>query len=353
MALRFSKMKRVLLILVLTTAVVIGLIIAVAYVATMGAVGHFASTFKHLPKEYGIEAETIHFKSLDGVDLKGWWISAEANRDSPATVILAHGNGGNRSSMLSRAVFLASNGYNAFPIDLRAHGESSGNYMTPGYLEALDILGAVEAVKRKGLSGPFIALGHSYGARASLWAAAQTKDISAVIADSAFISIYATLKRQAAHVGTDPNGSFWERTGLQMANALSESALARSFMGSVYEWRTGKRMTAQFDNVMPAISQIGDRPILFIVGDKDYIAPPEDSQQMYDAASSPRKAMVVIPGANHNSTFDANPTLYETKVLAFLGAVTRSNQSMKPTAPLRNRFSVFAMTPCRGLALSR
>jgi len=30
-----------------------------------------------------------------------------------------------------------------------------------------------------------------------------------------------------------------------------------------------------------------------------------------------------------------------------------SNQSMKPTAPLRDNFSVFATTPCRGLSLSR
>jgi len=30
-----------------------------------------------------------------------------------------------------------------------------------------------------------------------------------------------------------------------------------------------------------------------------------------------------------------------------------SNQSMKPTAPLRCNFSVFATTPCRGLSLSR
>src|SRR5713226_7429977 len=30
-----------------------------------------------------------------------------------------------------------------------------------------------------------------------------------------------------------------------------------------------------------------------------------------------------------------------------------SNQSMKPTAPLREKFSVFATTPCRGLSLSR
>ncbi len=31
----------------------------------------------------------------------------------------------------------------------------------------------------------------------------------------------------------------------------------------------------------------------------------------------------------------------------------KPNQSMKPTAPLRYKFSVFATTPCRGLSLSR
>jgi hypothetical protein len=31
----------------------------------------------------------------------------------------------------------------------------------------------------------------------------------------------------------------------------------------------------------------------------------------------------------------------------------RPNQSMKPTAPWRDKFSVFATTPCRGLSLSR
>ncbi len=31
----------------------------------------------------------------------------------------------------------------------------------------------------------------------------------------------------------------------------------------------------------------------------------------------------------------------------------RSNQSMKPTAPLHSKLSLFATTPCRGLSLSR
>jgi pimeloyl-ACP methyl ester carboxylesterase len=319
----------------------------------MGVVGHFAPTLKSLPHDYGIEAETISFKSPDGLDLRGWWISAQGNSGSRATVILAHGDGGNRSSMLKRAVFLASNGYNAFPIDLRAHGESGGDYMTPGYLEALDINGAVEEAKRRGQPGPFIALGHSYGARASLWAAAQSKDIFAVIADSAFISIYATLKRAAVHAGTDLHASFWERRGLQLANALSESSLARRFMESAYEWRTGKQMTAQFDDVMPAISQIGNRPILFIVGDRDYIAPLEDSQRMYDVAVSPTKAILVIPNADHNSTFATDPNLYEANLLAFLSAAIRPHQSMKPTAPTPMIANDIATNPARGLSLSR
>ena len=35
---------------------------------------------------------------------------------------------------------------------------------------------------------------------------------------------------------------------------------------------------------------------------------------------------------------------------AFLTPMKTPNQSMKPTAPLRNKFSVFATTPCRGLS---
>ena len=53
-------------------------------------------------------------------------------------------------------------------------------------------------------------------------------------------------------------------------------------------------------------------------------------------------------------------TLCRASVVYGLGELKRkrhehigSNQTMKPTAPLRNAFSVFATTPCRGLSLSR
>jgi hypothetical protein len=39
--------------------------------------------------------------------------------------------------------------------------------------------------------------------------------------------------------------------------------------------------------------------------------------------------------------------------MSLLGIAQAPNQSMKPTAPWRDNFSMFATTPCRGLSLSR
>jgi fermentation-respiration switch protein FrsA (DUF1100 family) len=78
------------------------------------------------------------------------------------------------------------------------------------------------------------------------------------------------------------------------------------------------RVPSQFDDVMPAVSQMGKRPILFIAGERDAVAPPDDSRRMYDKAQSPWKAILVVAGADHNSTFVTNSPLSETTVLNFL-----------------------------------
>jgi fermentation-respiration switch protein FrsA (DUF1100 family) len=128
------------------------------------------------------------------------------------------------------------------------------------------------------------------------------------------------LGRMAARVGSDPTASLGEKVGIRMAETLTHTSWARAFMESTFYWRTGARLPSQFEDVTPAVVQMGSRPILFIVGEQDHVAPPEDSERMYDAAQSPLKAIVIVPGANHNSTFDANPALYEAKVLTFLNA---------------------------------
>ena len=57
------------------------------------------------------------------------------------------------------------------------------------------------------------------------------------------------------------------------------------------------------------------------------------------------------PGWKMNASLSGKCTQITSQSMDY--SPTTSNQSMKPTAPLRNKFSVFATTPCRGLSLSR
>lgn len=301
-------------------AAIAGLLVAVGYLGTMGGIP--SPALRRLgtrPGDLGLTADTVSFRSRDGIDLKGWWIAAQqASGVVRGTVILAHGRDANRSSMLSRARFLVTHGYNAFPIDLRAHGESGGSYMTPGSLEALDILGAVDAAKLRGARGPFVALGHSSGAVASLQAAARSPEIDAVIADGAFLSVDRVLERATAIVGRDPHAPAAEKVGLRMANWLLHSSGGRAFLDWAFYVRTGVRIEPHDADSLPAIARMGARPILFIVGDQDAIAPLEDARLMYEAAAAPGKALLAVPGAGHDTTYTVAPALYEAAVLHFL-----------------------------------
>jgi uncharacterized protein len=304
--------------------VIAATLVAVGYVATLPGVT--SSALRRLgstPADVGLAAGVVSFPSRDGIDLKGWWIPAQGVRAARGTVILAHGRDANRSFMVSRAKFLVAAGYNAFPIDLRAHGESGGRYMTPGYLEALDILGAVDAARRLGAQGPFVALGHSSGAVASLQAAARSPEIAAVIADGAFISADRVLERATVIVGRDPRASAAEKLALRVANWLLHSSWGRAFANYAFRVRTGVRMDAHDADALPAIARLDTRPVLFIVGQQDAIATPEDAREMYDATASPRKALLVVPDAGHNTTYSAAPELYAREVLRFLGAAIR------------------------------
>jgi uncharacterized protein len=181
----------------------------VGYLATIPLVGvhPYWRQLRAQPKDFGLSAEDVSFRSMDGIRLAAWYIPARGI--AHGTVIIAHGIDGNRSDMLPRASFLVRNGYNTLLVDLRGHGESGGDYAGPGYMEALDILGAVSYLRKRGQQGPIIVMGHSYGAVAALYAAARSKDIAAVIADSAYISFEDMTKRATTLLSEDPTRSFW------------------------------------------------------------------------------------------------------------------------------------------------
>src|SRR5262249_15929052 len=171
------------------------------------------------PESFGLTAQRVEMQSADRLRVVGWWIAASRDKPGRATVILVPGRGNNRGTMLSRAKFLVAAGYDAFAIDLRAHGESEGEYPSPGDLEVAGTDAAI-APSRLASSRPIVLLGHSAGAVAVLHATSRAAPIVGTIADSPFITAFDVFYRYRAIMRRD-GSSIWPRIGLWFAGNRS------------------------------------------------------------------------------------------------------------------------------------
>ena len=263
------------------------------------------------PADFGLSGETVSFPSPDGIPLKAWWLpAAPASR---GTVIVAHGIDHTRQVMLPRAVFLVQGGYDVLALDLRGHGESGGTVVSPGLLESRDIFGAVRYVRSCGNNRPIAVLGVSYGAAATLIAAADSSEINAVVADGAFLSGRDVFEDINHHYLHDAGMKLWMRAlflGASCPGLIPATSL-------VYRLRTGIGLGPDLVTVMPAVRRIGI-PVLLITGERDWIAPTAKTRQILAALPGHRNSLAIIPGALHDTTYSAAPEVYSGAVLKFL-----------------------------------
>lgn len=255
-------------------------------------------TMSASPQEYGLEYETVQFTATDGTPLRGWYLPVA---NSPCVIIYGHGMFRSRVEMLERAAMLAHRGYAGLLLDFRRHGESGGELTSIGYLERLDVLGAVKYIRETlHLQQPIVSMSVSMGTAASMLAAAESKEIAGLILDSSFRSFDDMIAHHAKS---------W--LGLPRFPIVDELILSTEIIAGF----DGK----DFD-LRRAIQRIGDRPILFIVGGQDKRMPPEISQELYDLSPSSHKQIFIVPAATHGAAFKTDRTGYEERVVAFLEA---------------------------------
>jgi predicted alpha/beta hydrolase len=114
-----------------------------------------------------LSAQSVEFASRSGSSIHGWLSTAKAGRGA---VLLLPGVRANRRSMVGCAQLLHAAGYSTLAIDFQATGESPGDAITFGWRERLDVLAAVEMLRRS-LPGESIAIiGTSLGGAATLLA---------------------------------------------------------------------------------------------------------------------------------------------------------------------------------------
>ena len=226
----------------------------------------------------------------EDIQLSGWYLTSE-NRGA---IILLHGYGSNRSEMVSRAEVLARHGYGVLLYDLRGHGESGGEKRAFGWQDLTDVKTALEFLSdcedidpnRIGI------LGFSIGGQIAIRAAAEYKQIKAVIADDpGFVTV------DDAPPASSPNQ--------KIMNILS--------------WLYGRSVSLWTGIPIPpglpeAIQGVTPRPILFID-----TGPGEGRGlvgHFYEIADEP-KELWEIPEAVHGGQFEARPLEYEERMIKF------------------------------------
>jgi alpha-beta hydrolase superfamily lysophospholipase len=265
--------------LILTVSLWLGMSWSVAYELTRRSK---VRRPEPLPQIAGFAIEDIRISTRDGEDLGAW--SCDGAADRPV-VLLLHGNGGTRGSMLPQMQWLAQEGCAVFAVSLRAHGDSSGDYNDAGYSARHDVVAAVDWIEQRWPDRRIVIWGQSLGGAASVFAAEELGDrVDGYIWEC----VYGDL-RQAV----------WHRLQLQLPPVLDRVA----YYGLM---TVSPLVIPDLDRIAPAREAAKVSPhasVLVLAGGCDQRATPAECRDVA-AAVGTRAKVVVIDGADHLCLWD-------------------------------------------------
>jgi len=235
------------------------------------------------PASYGLPFEDLSLTAEDGVRLRGWRIHGAGRGSESRALLFFHGNAGNVGDRLDRARILVQRlGLDVFLVDYRGYGASEGSPSEGGLYR--DARAIHRAARERGFAPErIVVFGESLGAAVAV-DLAGSEACAGLILETPFLSI---------------------------------AAMARAH----YPFVPGFLVRSRFDNAAK-ISSIR-APKLFLVAERDAVAPADQGRRLYELAPPP-KTLYVIPGAGHNDTYATGGEAYWREWEKFLGSAPRS-----------------------------
>lgn len=171
--------------------VIIAILMATSLLAFYQAVRPPKFTAGLSPDDLGLDYQDITITTHDGLDMKGWFIPASADRqDAPAgTIVGLHGYPAEKGDILPALAPLASD-FNLVLFDFRYFGHSQGRYTTLGAEEKQDLITILDYLRDEKDIEEVGVWGFSFGAGVGIIAAAEDDRIRAVYAESSFARLH-------------------------------------------------------------------------------------------------------------------------------------------------------------------
>lgn len=282
---KINKRKALIISIVMTPFIIISLILLAGRIAT------YPSKQKIIDLPNDLNGQTIEFNSQSGAKIKGWFI---IGKPKTGVIILMHGVRASRVSMIERARFLSKEGYSVLLFDFQAHGESTGEQITFGYLESKDAQAAVNFIKNRFPDKKIGIIGVSMGGAATILAEPKL-NVDAMVLEL----VYPTIE---------------EAIGNRFSMKLGKWA---EIFTPLLLIQIKPRLGITTDDLKP-IDKVKEIkiPKLFIAGELDKHTRQEQSIRLFENASNP-KELWIVKGAKHWDMHSVVKSEYESKVLKF------------------------------------
>ena len=234
--------------------------------------------------------ETIRLKS--NKEIECWLIKVHGSK---GTVVVFHGYGGEKSSMLDKAVIFRKLGYSTMLVDFMGSGGSEGNQTTIGFKEAEEVKSCYDYLVQRGEPN-IILFGTSLGATAVMKAMNDYGlSVSSIIIECPFGTMLQTVKNRFSGIGIP---------SFPMAHLLV-------FWGGVQNG-----FNAYNHNPVDYAQNIKCSTLL-LYGTKDQKVNQEETNNIFKNLAGP-KALVTFPLAGHENYLSKYKEQWTSEVAAFL-----------------------------------
>jgi pimeloyl-ACP methyl ester carboxylesterase len=168
----------------------------------------------------------------DGIHIAGWYVPAADGAGSTApTVVLVHGFGANKTSILEYGEALH-DAFNLVAFDLRNTQRSSGHQTTGGVLEQKDLRAIIDWLERTKHPSHVGVLGNSLGAATAVAESRGDPRVEALALDSMHTRMRYQVEQRLQHAGHPAYPGTWAvflgarvRTGIDLGSADAQDAI--------------------------------------------------------------------------------------------------------------------------------